>query len=260
LIFLVSLRARRGGRFEESLDYEDAMRTAIIFTALISSSLLLQAQAKKPAAHFTGPVPTGPTAIIDTTAGQMSCKLFQKEAPIGVENFIGLAEGTKDWTSPTSGKSMKGTPLYNGTIFHRVIPNFMIQGGDPAGTGSGQTGLGFGLEIAPGLNFDRGGRLAYANTGLPNSNGSQFFITEGPTPDLNGGYTIFGQCTPAAVILVKKIARIPPNQRPGAGDRPFNPVKINKITIVRAGKTAARPGAHKAGATTTKKKPVAAPK
>jgi peptidyl-prolyl cis-trans isomerase A (cyclophilin A) len=135
----------------------------------------------------------------------------------------------------------------------------MIQGGDPSGTGSGQTGVAFGLEIAPGLNFDRGGRLAYANTGLPNSNGSQFFITEQPTPDLNGGYTIFGQCTPATVELVKKIARMPRDQRPGAGDRPFNPVKINKITIVRGAKAATKPAAKKPG-TATKKKPAATTK
>ena len=230
--------------------------TALVLLAVVSNA---GAQAKKPAVRSAGPVPTGPTAIIDTTAGQMSCKLFDKQAPIGVENFIGLAEGTKEWKSPTSGKSMKGTPLYNGTIFHRVIPQFMIQGGDPAGSGSGQTGVAFGLEIAPGLNFDRPGRLAYANTGLPNSNGSQFFITEGPTPDLNGGYTIFGQCTPATVALVKKIARAPRDSRPNAGDRPFNPVKINKITIVRAGKGAAKPAAKKA-AGTAKKKPAATTK
>jgi peptidyl-prolyl cis-trans isomerase A (cyclophilin A) len=230
--------------------------TALIILAVVSSA---NAQAKKAGAKSAGPGPTGPTAIIDTTAGQISCKLFDKQAPIGVENFIGLAEGTKDWKSPTSGKSMKGTPLYNGTIFHRVIPQFMIQGGDPAGTGAGQTGLGFGLEIAPGLLFDRPGRLAYANTGLPNSNGSQFFITEEATPDLNGGYTIFGQCTPATVALVKSIARAPRDSRPGAGDRPFNPVKINKVTIVRAGKGAAKPAGKKAGGT-SKKKPAATTK
>ena len=237
------------------------MRKAII-CGLMFVGLLAQAQttAKKAAAvSGTGPVPTGPKAIIDTTAGQMSCKLFDKQAPIGVANFIGLAEGTKEWKSPTSGKSMKGTPLYNGTIFHRVIPNFMIQGGDPSGTGSGQTGVAFGLEIAPGLNFDRPGRLAYANTGLPNSNGSQFFITEQATPDLDGGYTIFGQCSPATVALVKKIARMPRDQRPGAGDRPFNPVKINKITIVRGAKAATKSAAKKPG-TATKKKPAATTK
>src|SRR3954447_12198078 len=234
------------------------MKKLLCCTVIFSCLTMASAQAKKPAAKATGPVPTGPTAIIDTTAGQLSCKLFDKQAPIGVANFIGLTEGTKEWKSPTSGKSMKGTPLYNGTIFLRVIPNFMIQGGDPAGTGSGQSGIAFGLEIAPGLNFDRPGRLAYANTSLPNSNGSQFFITEQPTPDLNGNYTIFGQCSPATVALVKKIARMPRDQRPNAMDRPFNPVKINKITIVR-GKAAAKPPAKKAG-TATKKKPAAATK
>ena len=236
------------------------MRTRIITAlAILLSVSAANAQAKKPAAKSRGPVPTGPTAIIDTTAGQMSCKLFDKQAPIGVANFIGLAEGTKDWTSPTSSKSMKGTPLYNGTIFHRVIPEFMIQGGDPAGTGSGQVGFAFGLEIAPGLVFDRPGRLAYANTGLPNSNGSQFFITETPQPGLDGGYTIFGQCSPATVALVKKIARAPRDQRQGAGDRPFNPVKINKITIVRAGKAGAKPATKRPG-TAAKKKPAATTK
>src|SRR3954465_5756269 len=233
------------------------MRIPIITAlAILLSVSAANAQAKKPAVKSRGPVPTGPTAIIDTTAGKMTCKLFDKQAPEGVTNFIGLAEGTKEWKSPTSGKSMKGTPLYNGTIFHRVIPEFMIQGGDPAGTGSGQVGFAFGLEIAPKLVFDRPARLAYANTGLPNSNGSQFFITETPQPGLVGGYTIFGQCSPATVALVKKIARAPRDQRPGAGDRPFSPVKINKITIMRTGKTAPKPGT-KHSVTPRKKKPAA---
>ena len=234
------------------------MRIPITALAILLSLSAANAQAKKPAAKSRGPVPSGPTAIIDTTAGKMTCKLFDKQAPEGVANFIGLAEGTKEWKSPTSGKSMKGTPLYNGTIFHRVIPEFMIQGGDPSGTGSGQVGFSFGLEIAPGLVFDRPGRLAYANTGLPNSNGSQFFITETPQPGLDGGYTIFGQCDAATVALVKKIARAPRDQRPSAGDRPFNPVRINKITIVRAGKTATKPGTKAPGA--THKKPAATKK
>src|SRR4051794_26652949 len=218
------------------------MRIPIITAlAILFAFLSANGQAKKPAAKSRGPVPTGPTAIIDTTAGKMTCKLFDKQAPEGVANFIGLAEGTKGGKTPTTGKSMKGTPLYNGTIFHRVIPEFMIQGGTPFGTGSGQVGFNFGLEIAPGLVFDRPGRLAYANTGLPNSNGSQFFITETPQPGLDGGYTIFGQCDTATVALVKKIARAPRDQRPNAGDRPFTPVKISKITIVRAGKAGAKP-------------------
>jgi peptidyl-prolyl cis-trans isomerase A (cyclophilin A) len=176
-----------------------------------------------------------PTAIIDTTAGKITCTLFPKQAPIGVENFIGLATGTKDWTSPITHQKKHGVPLYDGTIFHRVIPEFMIQGGDPAGTGMGDPGYKFKNETSPDLGFDRPGRLAYANAG-PDTNGSQFFITEVPYPSLNGGYTIFGQCDDASVELVKQIARMgrDPN------DRPFRPIKINHITIVKAGATAAK--------------------
>ena len=123
------------------------------------------------------PPVAGPTAIIDTTAGKLTCTLFPDKAPIGVANFIGLAQGTKDWTNPVSHAKKHGVPLYDGTIFHRVIPEFMIQGGDPAGTGSGDVGFEFKNETSPTLKFDRPGRLAYANAG-PNTNGSQFFITE----------------------------------------------------------------------------------
>lgn len=171
-----------------------------------------------------------PVAIIDTTAGKMHCTLFPKEAPIGVENFIGLATGTKDWTNPVSHAKKHGVPLYDGTIFHRVIPDFMIQGGDPAGNGTGDPGYKFKNETSPQLKFDRPGRLAYANAG-PDTNGSQFFITEVPYPSLNGGYTIFGQCDDAAVALVKQIARMGKD----ANDRPFRPVKINHITIEQGG-------------------------
>jgi len=183
------------------------------------------APAKKPAATHLPP-----TAIIDTTAGKMTCTLFPKEAPIGVANFIGLARGTKDWVNPSTGKKMHGVPLYNGTIFHRVIPEFMIQGGDPEGTGMGGPGYKFKNETSPDLGFDRPGRLAYANAG-PDTNGSQFFVTEVPYPSLNGGYTIFGQCDDPSVEIVKNIARMPRN----ANDRPDDPVKIVKITILHAG-------------------------
>lgn len=176
-----------------------------------------------------------PTAIIDTTAGKMHCTLFPKQAPIGVDNFIGLASGTKDWTNPTTHAKKHGVPLYDGTIFHRVIPEFMIQGGDPTGTGMGDPGYKFKNETSPDLKFDRPGRLAYANAG-PDTNGSQFFITEVPYPSLNGGYTIFGQCDDASVELVKQIARMASDPR---GNRPFRPVKINHITIEKVGATAA---------------------
>ena len=175
-----------------------------------------------------------PTAIIDTTAGKLTCTLFPDKAPIGVANFIGLAEGTKDWISPVTHQKKHGVPLYDGTIFHRVIPDFMIQGGDPAGNGTGDPGYQFKNEVSPDLKFDRPGRLAYANAG-PDTNGSQFFITEVPYPSLNGGYTIFGQCDEASVALVKQIARMGRD----SNDRPFRPVKINHITIEHA------PGATK---------------
>ena len=165
----------------------------------------------------------------------MTCTLFPKKAPIGVDNFIGLSSATKEWTDPATHNKKKGVPLYDGTIFHRVIPEFMIQGGDPTGTGRGDPGYRFKNETSSDLLFDRPGRLAYANAG-PDTNGSQFFITEVPYPSLNGGYTIFGQCDDAAVDLVKQIARMASDPR---DNRPFRPVKINHITIVKAGGTAA---------------------
>jgi peptidyl-prolyl cis-trans isomerase A (cyclophilin A) len=194
------------------------------------------------------PAPTKPTAIIDTTAGKMTCTLFPDKAPIGVENFIGLATGTRDWKNPVSGATKHGVPLYDGTIFHRVIPNFMIQGGDPAGNGSGDPGYKFKNEVSSDLLFDQPGRLAYANSGR-DTNGSQFFITEVATPHLNGNYTIFGQCDDATVALVTEIARMATDPR---NNRPFRPVKINHISIIKPGAAAAKP------AGTPVKKPAAA--
>jgi peptidyl-prolyl cis-trans isomerase A (cyclophilin A) len=194
-------------------------KTAILISVVIFFSLTAFAAAG-----------ADPTAIIDTTAGKLTCVLFPDKAPIGVANFIGLSNGTKDWTSPITHQKKHGVPLYDGTIFHRVIPDFMIQGGDPKGDGTGDIGFEFKNETSPTLKFDRPGRLAYANAG-PNTNGSQFFITEVPYPSLNGGYTIFGQCDAASVSLVKKIARVPRD----ANDRPRDPVKINHITIENAG-------------------------
>jgi peptidyl-prolyl cis-trans isomerase A (cyclophilin A) len=202
------------------------------------------APATKPAA-----APVHPTAIIDTTVGKMTCTLFPDKAPIGVANFIGLAKGTKDWQNPVSGATKHGVPLYDGTIFHRVIPGFMIQGGDPAGTGAGDPGYKFKNEVSPDLLFDRPGRLAYANAG-PGTNGSQFFITEVATPHLNGGYTIFGQCDEATVALVKQIAAM---GRDPSNDKPFHPVKINHITILRGAPKPAAVAPAKTPATTTPK-------
>jgi len=199
-------------------------------------------------------------ASFDTTAGKLTCTLFPKQAPETVANFIGLATGTKDWTDPKTGQKKHGVPLYNGTIFHRVIPNFMIQGGDPLGNGTGDPGYKFKDEFSPDLTFDQPGRLAMANSG-PATNGSQFFITEVPTPHLTNRHTIFGQCTPESVELVKEIARRPRDERT---DRPFQDVKINSITITGPGapvakkapvrrRTGTPAGTTKRPASTTKK-------
>ncbi len=162
--------------------------------------------------------------------GRITCKLFSKEAPQTVANFVGLAEGTKDWTNPETKQKMHGKPLYNGTKFHRVIPGFMIQGGDPIGTGMGDPGYYFKDEFDPNLNFDVAGRLAMANAG-PNTNGSQFFITEVPEPRLNQQYNIFGQCDESSVLVVKSIARVERNDV----DTPVDSVILKKVTIVQEG-------------------------
>jgi peptidyl-prolyl cis-trans isomerase A (cyclophilin A) len=175
--------------------------------------------------------PTGPTAVFDTSMGRISCKLFAKEAPETVANFIGLANGTKDWIDPTTHKKMHNKPLYNGTVFHRVIPEFMIQGGDPTATGMGDPGYMFKDEFNADLNFDVPGRLAMANSGA-DTNGSQFFITEVPTEHLNQKHSIFGQCDDASVGVVKSIARVERD----SNDKPITDVTLIKVTIVPDGK------------------------
>lgn len=225
------------------------MRNAFIGSILLVLASLASGQsgtqtapAAKPSTGAKAPVhhaPAGPpTAIIDTTAGKMTCTLFPDKAPIGVANFIGLATGKKDWKNPASGAAKHGVPLYDGTIFHRVIPGFMIQGGDPRGDGTGDPGYEFKNEVSSDLLFDKPGRLAYANSG-PNTNGSQFFITEVATPHLNGSYTIFGQCDDATVALVKQIGGMATDPRT---NKPFRPIKITHITISYAA-TAAAPTA-----------------
>ena len=174
--------------------------------------------------------PNGPTVIMDTSMGRITCQLFQQQAPKAVANFIALAQGTKDWTDPATNKKQHNKPLYNGTIFHRVIPEFMIQGGDPAGTGMGDPGYQFEDEFDPNLGFDVPGRLAMANSG-PNTNGSQFFITEVPTEHLNQKHTIFGQCDEPSINVVKTIARV----QKDANDKPVTPVVLEKVTIVPEG-------------------------
>jgi peptidyl-prolyl cis-trans isomerase A (cyclophilin A) len=209
---------------------------AVTLSAFACTVTLAQTPAALPDApsateHELPPaVPTGPTVLFDTTMGRLTCKLFSKESPLTVANFIGLATGTKPWSDPVTGKQVNGTPFYNGTTFHRVIPNFMIQGGDPKGTGEGDAGYYFDDEFSPSLRFDVPGRLAMANSG-PGTNSSQFFITEVPVPELNGKHTIFGQCDAHSVLLVSSIARVDRN----AEDKPITPVVVNKVTIVPDG-------------------------
>ncbi len=167
-------------------------------------------------------------ATIETTLGTFHCTLYGEQAPLTVANFVGLATGKKAWQDP-SGSTVKGKPFFDGLIFHRVIPTFMAQGGDPAGNGTGGPGYEFVNETRPDLRFDKPGLLAMANAG-PDTNGSQFFITEAPRPDLNGGYTIFGLC--AEADLVKKITGVPRN----GNDRPNEPVVMKKVTISRGKK------------------------
>jgi len=174
--------------------------------------------------------PNGPTVVMDTSMGRITCQFFQKQAPKAVANFIALAEGTKDWTDPATKKKQHNKRYFDGTTFHRVIPEFMIQGGDPTGTGMGDPGYSFEDEFDPNLNFDVAGRLAMANSG-PNTNGSQFFITEVPATFLNQHYSLFGQCDDASVEVVKTIARVQRDSQ----DKPLTPVVLKKVTIVREG-------------------------
>ena len=174
------------------------------------------------------PSEPGLYAVIHTSMGDIVCRLFEKEAPKTVANFVGLATGSKRWRDPESGAE-KHKPLYTGTTFHRVIPGFMIQGGDPTGTGSGGPGYEFEDEIDPNLKFDRAGLLAMANSG-PNTNGSQFFITVAPAPHLDSHYSIFGEVV-AGQDVADHIADVPRN----SDDKPLEPVHISSITVRRVG-------------------------
>ena len=210
---------------------------AVSATAAISAALAQQSPAPAqdiPDAPTASPevttVPNGPFVVMDTSMGRITCQFYQKQSPHAVANFIALAQGTKDWTDPTTNKMMHHKPLYNGTTFHRVIPEFMIQGGAPQGTGMGGPGYAFDDEFDPGLNFDRPGRLAMANSG-PNTNGSQFFITEQAYDSLNQHYTLFGQCDDASVEVVKAIARVERD----SDDKPRAAVVLQKVTIVPEG-------------------------
>ncbi len=167
-------------------------------------------------------------ATLQTNLGDVVIELFPNQAPKTVENFVGLAEGTKEWTDPTTGAKTKD-PFYDGLVFHRVISGFMIQGGCPRGDGRGGPGYTFKDEFHPDLKFDRPYLLAMANSG-PATNGSQFFITVGPTPHLNNKHTIFGEVADQpSRDVVDKIA----STRTGRGDAPVSPVVLSHVEVER---------------------------
>ncbi len=169
----------------------------------------------------------GVYATFDTSEGSIVCRLFEQEAPITVKNFIELAEGSREWTHPTT-RAKSNAPLYNGTIFHRVIPDFMVQGGDPTGTGMGGPGYKFEDETKGSPHkFDKPGKLAMANSG-PGTNGSQFFITVAATPWLTGNHTIFGEVVEGQDVA-DKITKLPRNRQ----DKPNKDVVLNAVTIER---------------------------
>jgi peptidyl-prolyl cis-trans isomerase A (cyclophilin A) len=162
-----------------------------------------------------------------TTEGSFTVRLFDQEVPETVANFVGLAEGTKEWTHPGTQEKMTNTPLYDGIVFHRVIDGFMIQGGDPLGQGIGGPGYKFKDEFHPQLRHSKAGILSMANAG-PNTNGSQFFITLGPTPHLDNRHSVFGEVT-EGMEVVRRIGSTPT----GRQDRPVKEVVINSVKITR---------------------------
>lgn len=169
----------------------------------------------------------GVYAKFDTSEGTIVCRLFEQDAPVTVKNFIDLAEGKREWTHPRT-REKNTARLYDGTIFHRVIPNFMIQGGDPEGTGMGGPGYKFQDETKGSPHkFDKAGKLAMANSG-PNTNGSQFFITVASTPWLTGNHTIFGEVVQGQEVA-DKITAVSRNKQ----DRPLSDVVLNSVTIER---------------------------
>lgn len=227
---------------------EKQMKHLSMFMLLAAGAMAQVPAAQPPAGSVAATsLDSGLYAIFNTSMGTITAKLYEEEVPITVRNFVGLARGIKPWKDPRTG-DMAAKPLYNNITFHRVIPNFMIQTGDPTATGSHDCGIKIKDEIVPSLKFDRAGRLAMANTGRPNSGGCQFFITEVPYPSLDppqGAYTIFGQVVQGQEI-VGKIARVP---RDGE-DKPRTPVKLISVTIKRIGPEPAP--ASKKGAGTKK--------
>ncbi len=195
------------------------VKKVLVLTGLlvvVMGGMMAEAQEKK------GPL----YATIKTSMGDVVLLLFEEKAPKTVGNFVGLATGTKEWTDPKTGQKVK-RPLYNGTIFHRVIPDFMIQGGDPLGTGTGGPGYRFEDEFHPDLKHSKAGILSMANAG-PNTNGSQFFITLKATPWLDGKHSVFGEVVKGQEI-VSAIVTVPRGPR----DRPTKDVVLRDVVISR---------------------------
>jgi peptidyl-prolyl cis-trans isomerase A (cyclophilin A) len=191
-----------------------------LLAALIAIVQILRAQSTS--------LKPGLYAMIRTSEGLITAKLYEKETPIAVRNFVALAEGTKAWKDPKTGAMVK-RPLYENITFHRVIPGLVIQSGDPTGTGSHGCGVTIPDEFLPGLRFDRSGRLAVANTGNPDSGGCQFFITTDTMSQWTGKYTIFGEVVSGLEVATKiSHGRV-------RGDRPVEPAKLLGVTIQRIG-------------------------
>jgi cyclophilin family peptidyl-prolyl cis-trans isomerase len=211
--------------------------------ALIGGALVAQT----PPAPQTGAAQPKPArenglyAVMNTTEGTITLRLFDKETPITVRNFTGLVRGTKDFRDPKTGQMVK-RPFFTGITFHRVIPGFMIQAGDPTGRGDYNAGYTIPDEFVPTLKFDVPGRLAMANIGEPHTGSTQFFITDGTPQHLNGHHTIFGQVVDGQDV-VHKIATVPT----GPGDKPRTPVKILSVKLERVGPPPVRAATKKAG-------------
>jgi peptidyl-prolyl cis-trans isomerase A (cyclophilin A) len=200
--------------------------SALLLAASLASAQPPAAPAAKGSGKWTQRVATGKDvwATLQTSEGDIVVRLFSKAAPQTVASFVGVASGEKEWRHPVTG-AVSRAPLYEGVIFHRVIPGFMIQGGDPAGTGSGNPGFYVPDEFQSGRRFDRQGLLAMANAG-PNTGGSQFFITVAPTPHLTNHHTLFGEVV-AGYENVVKISEVPSAR----GNRPVTPVTIKKVVL-----------------------------
>ena len=221
-------------------------RLSTLFLIVLAAIAQTPPPKTTPAAAAAPAREPGLYAIFNTSMGTFTAKLFEAETPVTVKNFVALAKGTKAWKDPNT-KAMVTKPLYNGVTFHRVIKKFMIQTGDPTGSGSHECGVTIKDEIVPALKFDQPGRLGMANIGAPNTGGCQFFVTTVPYPSLNGGYTVFGQVVEGQDI-VDKIDNVPTNPR---DDKPITPVKLVSVTIKREGPAPAAPAPVKKAAPKT---------